>query len=97
MPGLGTLINAAAILVGSTAGVAFGNRLPERTSRTVTDALGIVTLVSWVLAKAPQPITETLFPSVTLVSGLFPGAILYAVLAIVMPVTPQGLPPITRP
>jgi uncharacterized membrane protein YqgA involved in biofilm formation len=45
MPGLGTLLNIVTILVGSTIGVAFGHRLPERTSRTVTDALGLVTLV----------------------------------------------------
>jgi uncharacterized membrane protein YqgA involved in biofilm formation len=42
---LGTIINVAAILVGSTFGVWFGHRLPERTTRTVTDALGLVTLV----------------------------------------------------
>lgn len=45
MPGLGTLINIVAILVGSTTGVLFGARLPERTHRTVTDALGLVVLV----------------------------------------------------
>lgn len=45
MPGLGTLINIVAILAGSAAGVLFGARLPERTHRTVTDALGLVVLV----------------------------------------------------
>ena len=45
MPGLGTLINVVAILVGATLGVLIGHRLPERTRRTVTDALGLVTLV----------------------------------------------------
>ena len=45
MPGLGTLINIVAILLGSGAGVLFGARLPERTHRTVTDALGLVVLV----------------------------------------------------
>jgi uncharacterized protein len=45
VPGLGTLINIVAILLGSTAGVLFGARLPERTHRTVTDALGLVVLV----------------------------------------------------
>ena len=45
MTGLGTIINIVAILVGSTLGVAFGNRLPQRTTRTVTDALGLTTLV----------------------------------------------------
>jgi uncharacterized membrane protein YqgA involved in biofilm formation len=45
MVGLGTLLNVVAILVGSGFGVLFGSRLPERTNRTVTDALGLVVLV----------------------------------------------------
>ena len=43
--GAGTLLNMAAILVGSGLGVALRGRLPERTRTTVTDALGLVTLV----------------------------------------------------
>ena len=43
--GSGTLLNMAAVLVGSGAGVALRGRLPERTRTTVTDALGLVTLV----------------------------------------------------
>ena len=45
MPGLGTLINVVAILVGAGLGVLIGHRLPERTRVTVTDALGLVPLV----------------------------------------------------
>ena len=45
VPGAGTLLNMAAVLVGSGLGVALGGRLPERTRTTVTDALGLVTLV----------------------------------------------------
>lgn len=45
MAGLGTIINVIAIALGAALGVAFGSRLPERTTRTVTDALGLVTLV----------------------------------------------------
>lgn len=45
MHGLGTVINVAAILIGSTIGVLLGHRLPQRTRDTVTDALGLVTLV----------------------------------------------------
>jgi uncharacterized membrane protein YqgA involved in biofilm formation len=45
MPGLGTLVNVVAILAGSAVGVLFGSRLPERTTRTITDALGLTTLV----------------------------------------------------
>lgn len=43
--GTGTLLNMAAILIGSGLGVALRGRLPERTRITVTDALGLVTLV----------------------------------------------------
>lgn len=43
--GTGTVLNMAAILVGSGLGVALRGRLPERTRTTVTDALGLVTLV----------------------------------------------------
>jgi uncharacterized membrane protein YqgA involved in biofilm formation len=45
MPGLGTVINVAAILIGSTIGVLIGHRFPERTRVSVTDALGLVVLV----------------------------------------------------
>jgi uncharacterized membrane protein YqgA involved in biofilm formation len=43
--GSGTVLNMAAILIGSGLGVALRGRLPERTRTTVTDALGLVTLV----------------------------------------------------
>lgn len=43
--GAGTVLNMATILVGSGLGVLLGGRLPERTRVTVTDALGLVTLV----------------------------------------------------
>ncbi|MDG2497704.1 MAG: DUF554 domain-containing protein [Aquiluna sp.] len=42
---LGTLINVVAILLGAAIGVALGHRLPEKISRTLTDALGLVVLV----------------------------------------------------
>lgn len=43
--GAGTVLNIATILVGSGLGVALRGRLPARTRETVTDALGLVTLV----------------------------------------------------
>jgi uncharacterized membrane protein YqgA involved in biofilm formation len=43
--GLGTLLNITTIVVGTTIGVLIGKRLPERTTRVVTDALGLVTIV----------------------------------------------------
>jgi uncharacterized membrane protein YqgA involved in biofilm formation len=45
MRGLGTVINVVAILIGSGFGVFVGHRIPERTRVTITDALGLVTLV----------------------------------------------------
>jgi uncharacterized membrane protein YqgA involved in biofilm formation len=44
-PGIGTLVNALTVLVGSGIGVAVGHRLPHRTRDLVTDALGLVTLL----------------------------------------------------
>ena len=43
--GLGTIINVLAILVGTAMGLLIGNRLSEKTSRVVTDGLGLVVLV----------------------------------------------------
>jgi len=43
--GLGTIINVAAIVIGSLIGIGLGNRLPERTRDVVTDSLGMVVLV----------------------------------------------------
>jgi uncharacterized membrane protein YqgA involved in biofilm formation len=43
--GLGTLVNVVAIIIGTTLGVLLGNRLSEKTSRVVTDGLGLVVLV----------------------------------------------------
>lgn len=42
---MGTIINVLAILIGAAIGVALGHRLPEKISRTLTDALGLVVLV----------------------------------------------------
>jgi uncharacterized membrane protein YqgA involved in biofilm formation len=44
-PGLGTLVNMAAVLVGSGLGLLLGHRLPARTRETVTDGLGLVTIL----------------------------------------------------
>ncbi len=45
MPGLGTLLNVAAVLVGGTLGTLLGDRLPARVRDVVTDGLGLVTLM----------------------------------------------------
>lgn len=44
-PGFGTLVNVITVIVGSAIGLLLGHRLPERTRDTVTDALGLVTLL----------------------------------------------------
>ena len=45
MPGLtGTLLNVAAVLLGTTVGVLLGARLPERVRATTLGGLGLVTL-----------------------------------------------------
>ena len=44
-PGVGTLVNVVAVLLGASLGVALGHRLPQRTRDVVTDGLGLVTLV----------------------------------------------------
>lgn len=45
IPGIGTIVNVATVLLGATIGVLLGNRLPVRTRDLVTDALGLVTLL----------------------------------------------------
>jgi uncharacterized protein len=45
IPGIGTVVNVLAVLVGASIGVLLGNRLPTRTRDLVTDALGLVTLL----------------------------------------------------
>ncbi len=44
-PGLGTLVNATTVLLGTLVGATVGHRLPERTRTVVTDGLGLVTLL----------------------------------------------------
>jgi uncharacterized membrane protein YqgA involved in biofilm formation len=44
-PGLGTVINMVAVIIGALLGMAIGHRLPERTRSVVTDCLGLVTLL----------------------------------------------------
>jgi uncharacterized membrane protein YqgA involved in biofilm formation len=45
-PGIGTMINVTAIIVGSIFGRFGGNRIPERTRNLITDVLGFITLIS---------------------------------------------------
>ena len=51
-PGIGTVVNVLAVLVGSGVGLLLGARLPRRTRDTVTDALGLVTLLIGAISAA---------------------------------------------
>jgi uncharacterized protein len=44
-PGFGTVVNVATVVLGAGLGLLLGHRLPVRTRETVTDALGLVTLL----------------------------------------------------
>jgi uncharacterized membrane protein YqgA involved in biofilm formation len=51
-PGFGTVVNVATVLLGAGLGLLLGHRLPQRTRDTVTDALGLVTLMIGALSAA---------------------------------------------
>ena len=57
-PGLGTVVNVVAVLLGSGLGLLLGHRLPRRTRETVTDGLGLVTLLIGALSAAEVDSTE---------------------------------------
>ena len=44
-PGIGTVVNMSAVLLGTVIGVLVGHRLSQRTRDVVTDGLGLVTLL----------------------------------------------------
>jgi uncharacterized membrane protein YqgA involved in biofilm formation len=50
IPGIGTAVNVATVLLGAGLGVLLGHRLPVRTRDVVTDSLGLVTLLIAVLS-----------------------------------------------
>ena len=45
MVGFGTIFNIATIVVGTLLGTLLGSKLSEKTNRTVTDSLGLITIV----------------------------------------------------
>lgn len=53
MRGLGTLVNLATVAAGSLAGVALGERLPERMRATILQGLGLVTIAVGVVGLEP--------------------------------------------
>ena len=63
-PGIGTLVNVSTVLVGSGLGVLVGDRLPQRVRDTVTDCLGLVTLLI-----AGLSVTDVLDPALARAAG----------------------------
>ena len=51
--GLGTVINLSAIVVGSAIGIAVGHRLKKDSQKSITDILGLITILGAVGALAP--------------------------------------------
>ncbi len=86
--GFGTLTNVVTVLVGSALGLLIGNRFPERTQRTVTDALGLVTLlmgglsVADVLSPALREAVGTSAPMLIVLGGLLIGGVIGSLLDI---------------
>lgn len=69
---IGTLINAGAVLIGTTAGTLLGSRLPQRIRETVMHALGLITLlvgVSQGLEAFRPPLSELTRGAVLIVLG----------------------------
>jgi uncharacterized membrane protein YqgA involved in biofilm formation len=58
----GTLLNAVAIVVGTTVGLLVGGRMPARLQQTLTDGLGLFTLVIGA-ALALQPFLDPATPA----------------------------------
>jgi uncharacterized membrane protein YqgA involved in biofilm formation len=87
-PGIGTLINVAAIVIGSLLGLAVGHRLSERTREVSTDALGLVCLLIAGLsavAVTDDVLTAAVGPGVGLLvvlGSLVLGGLLGSVLAV---------------
>ncbi len=61
-PGIGTVVNVAAVLLGAVVGVLVGHRLSQRTRDVVTDGLGLVTLL--IAAGAAASVTDPDWTSV---------------------------------
>ena len=52
-PGIGTVLNIATIVIGSTLGIFIGERLKDKTRSLITDILGLVTMLGVASAIIP--------------------------------------------
>ena len=72
--GLGTILNVLAIVIGSVLGILIGHRLSDKTSKVVTDGLGLVVLVLGgmnVLAIADPALTSAVGAGIPLLIVIF--------------------------
>jgi len=78
IPGTGTYINTATVLVGVTIGLLAGRRFPERFRRTITHVLGLITL--FIAARMMAKVEEGFI--IQVVVALLAGTILGELLKI---------------
>ena len=87
-PGIGTLVNVVAVLIGSGLGVLLGHRLSTRTRDVVMDGLGLVTLL--IAATAAAAVVDPVWsdavgdsaPMLIVLGSLLLGGILGSLLGI---------------
>ena len=68
--GMGTMVNVVAVLVGAGLGMAMGDRFDVRTRSTITDTLGLLTLViagTSIVPLAGEPLREAVGPAAMIV------------------------------
>lgn len=86
--GIGTVTNVVTVAVGAALGLVLGDRIPERTSRTITDVLGLITLVLGVgsaLSMSSEALTAAVGPGAPMLivlGSLLLGAIVGSALRI---------------
>lgn len=79
--GLGTVANVVAVAAGAGVGLLLGDRIPERTRHTITDVLGLITLVlgiSSALTLSSQAMTDAVgtgAPMLIVLGSLLVGAV----------------------
>ncbi|MCX6395373.1 MAG: DUF554 domain-containing protein [Propionibacteriales bacterium] len=86
--GIGTVVNASTVLLGSGLGILIGHRFPLRTRSVVTDALGLVTLL--IAGTSAATVTDSALsdavggsaPMLIVLGALLVGAIIGSLLRI---------------
>ena len=79
MPGLGTIINVAAIVVGGILGLLCGNKLPERVQHTLMMGNGVAVMflgIAGAMEKMRSPDSGTMMIVLSIaIGGLLGGAL----------------------